>query len=78
MYKLAKHIHSKESIEYTHLDLFTIKMSALLHDIDDWKFKETESTNKVESYLNQLEGIDQEKKNKITFIIDNVSFKGNQ
>jgi len=40
VYNLAKHIHSIESMKHDNLDLFIIKMSVLLHDIDDWKFKD--------------------------------------
>jgi len=53
-------------------------MSALLHDIDDWKFKDNQPANKVQLYLDQLDQLDSHKKARIIYIIDNVSFKGNQ
>ena len=60
-------------------DEFIIKMSALLHDIDDWKFKkeienETDysETYKILNFMN----IDNESIDKIIEIINTMSFKG--
>ena len=69
---LAKHIGTKENG-----DLFIIEMTALLHDIDDWKFsKGTETdTTVTENFLNSL-NISQEIIDNIITIIKTMSFKG--
>ncbi|WP_066869272.1 HD domain-containing protein [Clostridium mediterraneense] len=60
-------------------DEFIIKMSALLHDIDDWKFKKEieNETDYSETYriLNFM-NIDNESIDKIIEIINIMSFKG--
>ena len=60
-------------------DEFIIKMSALLHDIDDWKFKKEieNETDYSETYriLNFM-NIDNESIDKIIEIINTMSFKG--
>lgn len=69
---LAKHIGKKENG-----DLFIIEMTALLHDIDDWKFSkgiETDTTV-TETFLNSL-NISQEIIDNIITIIRTMSFKG--
>ena len=71
--KMAKEITKKEGG-----DLFVIELSALLHDIADWKFhngKTTESSKKVKILLKEFK-VDQGIIEKVCHIVDNVSFKG--
>ena len=72
VYNTAKFIAEKEGG-----DLFIIEMTALLHDIDDWKFSEgTETdTTVTERFLHSL-NISQEIIYKIITIIKTMSFKG--
>ena len=56
-------------------DVFRIEMSALLHDLDDWKLNGESEISKTEKWLNGLGISDSEKKN-ILEIIEQVSFKG--
>lgn len=69
---LAKYIAIKE-----HGDLFVIEMTALLHDIDDWKFSKGTETNTTttENFLLSLD-IPWETINQILTIIKTMSFKG--
>ena len=52
VYNLSKYLAEKE-----HADSFTVEMTALLHDIDDWKFSTTTTTNtaNIENFLKSLE-----------------------
>lgn len=72
VYNLAKFIGKKEKA-----DSFIVEMTALLHDIDDWKFSnDNESkTTVTEEFLNsiKLEKIDIDR---ITYIIKTMSYKG--
>ena len=72
VHNTAKFIAEKEGG-----DLFIIEMTALLHDIDDWKFSEgTETdTTVTERFLHSL-NISQEIIYKIITIIKTMSFKG--
>ena len=72
VHNTAKFIAEKEGG-----DLFIIEMTALLHDIDDWKFSEgTETdTTVTEKFLHSL-NISQEIIYKIITIIKTMSFKG--
>lgn len=59
-------------------DSFTVRMAALLHDIDDWKFKDASnksSKTKTEVFLESL-ALDQKIIQKILDVIESVSFKG--
>lgn len=59
------------------VDRFVIEMAALLHDVDDFKFKKPgESPTAVIDRLLALYDIDGETKRKIVGIAMNVSFKG--
>ncbi|MEP7170282.1 MAG: HD domain-containing protein [Bacteroidota bacterium] len=61
-------------------DVFVVQLAALLHDVEDWKFK----SNKYKSSLNLLKTrawlrkckIEDDTIQKITEIISNISFKG--
>lgn len=72
VYNLAKFIAEKENA-----NLFIVEMTALLHDIDDWKFSEGTDTNTTitEEFLNSI-NIDKNDINRIISIIKTMSFKG--
>lgn len=72
VYNTAKYIAKKENA-----DLFIVEMTALLHDIDDWKFTESTETNTTvtENFLKSL-NISQEIISKIIIIIKTMSYKG--
>ena len=72
VYNTAKYIAKKENA-----DLFIVEMTALLHDIDDWKFTENTETNTTvtENFLKSL-NISQEIISKIIIIIKTMSYKG--
>ena len=65
VYNLAKYIAQKENA-----DSFIVEMSSLLHDIDDWKFSNTNDTKTTvtENFLKSI-NIDDESFKKIIKII---------
>lgn len=68
VYNLATYLCEKEGG-----DEFIIKMTALLHDIDDWKFSNNSKT--TENFLKSLD-VDEEYIYKIINIITTMSYKG--
>lgn len=56
-------------------NLFLIEMAALLHDLDDWKFKKDPGENKTQEWLNHLATAEKDAV-QIVDIISQVSFKG--
>lgn len=68
VYNLATYLCEKEGG-----DEFIIKMTALLHDIDDWKFSNNSKT--TEDFLKSLH-VDEESIHKIMNIITTMSYKG--
>lgn len=72
VYNLAKFIGEKENA-----DLFIVEITALLHDIDDWKFSEGTDTNTTvtESFLTSI-NVANDDIYKIISIIKTMSFKG--
>lgn len=68
VYNLATYICEKEGG-----DEFIIKMAALLHDIDDWKFSSNNKT--TEDFLKSL-NVDEKSIHKIMNIITTMSYKG--
>lgn len=72
VYNLSKYIEQKENA-----DSFIVEMTALLHDIDDWKFSNTNhnSTTVTENFLKSLE-IDDYSLEAIIKIIKTMSYKG--
>ena len=72
VYNLAKYLAEKENA-----DSFIVEMAALLHDIDDWKFSDTNDSNTttIENFLNSI-NIDHDSFKKIIEIIQTMSFKG--
>ena len=72
VYNLAKYIGKKEKA-----DSFIFEMCALLHDIDDWKFSNTNDiqTTVTENFLKSI-NIDGSSLEQIIKIIQTMSFKG--
>ena len=72
VYNLAKYIGKKEKA-----DSFIVEMCALLHDIDDWKFSNTNDiqTTVTENFLKSI-NIDGSYLEQIIKIIQTMSFKG--
>jgi uncharacterized protein len=56
-------------------NLFIIEMSALLHDVDDWKINGDEKISKTIAWLKNIK-IPKPETERILEIIDQVSFKG--
>jgi uncharacterized protein len=72
VWKLAKHIASKEK----GVDMFTLELAALLHDIADWKFHDEKAgPQEAKIWLESL-GVNSEIIKHVEEIIRNVSFKG--
>ena len=67
---IAKTIAVKEGA-----DLYIAEMAALLHDLDDWKFNETDKPIKALAWLKEI-GEEQRITETIIEIIENVSYKG--
>lgn len=72
VYNLSKYLAKKENA-----DFFIVEMTALLHDIDDWKFSSnnTTDTTTTENFL-KISGVTEEDLIKIIKIIKTMSFKG--
>ncbi|MGL5068190.1 MAG: HD domain-containing protein [Sarcina sp.] len=72
VYKNACYIAKREEA-----DEYIVKLTALLHDVDDWKFSDDNktSTSTVETFLSG-QGVDNVDIEKITTIIKTMSFKG--
>jgi len=74
VWQLAKHIAASEH----NVDMFTLELAALLHDIADWKFHdgdEEAGPRAAREWLEQLD-VDNTVIEHIEDIIRNVSFKG--
>jgi uncharacterized protein len=74
VWRLAKHIAASEE----DVDMFTLELAALLHDIADWKFHDGDEEAGPRAAREWLEGlgVDNEVIVHIEDIIRNVSFKG--
>ena len=72
VYNLSRFLANEEKA-----DNFIVEMTAILHDIDDWKFSNGTKTNTTitEEFLNSV-NVDKESINKIITIIKTMSFKG--
>lgn len=72
VYNLAEFLGYKEGA-----DSFIVELASLLHDIEDWKFSDSNetSTSITEELLKSLE-VDEGDIEKITHIIKTMSFKG--
>ncbi|MGK0469352.1 HD domain-containing protein [Clostridium sp.] len=73
VYKTSIYIGKKENA-----DLFIVELTALLHDIADWKFNEGNSdiaTSLIRTWLESL-GVQDHIINKITKTIETMSYKG--
>jgi len=73
VYKTSVYIGEKENA-----DIFVVELTALLHDIADWKFNDGNSDIGPEISRQWLEsiGVDDDTINKVTNIIRTISFKG--
>lgn len=67
---MSKYLAQKESA-----DMFIVEMTALLHDIDDWKFSDIYNTTVTEEFLKSVE-VSEEDSNRILNIIKTMSYKG--
>lgn len=72
VHKLAKFLAKEEKV-----DTFIVEMTALLHDIDDWKFSKTNNVEMLvtKSFLKEM-NLDDVASEKIIEIIKTMSFKG--
>ncbi len=73
VWKTARHLAKKEGG-----NLFVIELSALLHDIADWKFNQgnlSTATELTSKWLNHL-NVEETTVNKVNHIISSISFKG--
>lgn len=73
VWNLAKHIGEKENA-----DMFTVELTALLHDVADWKFHdgdETAGPKTARKILSEL-GVDTKIIDHVADIILHMSFKG--
>lgn len=72
VYNLSKFLAKEEKA-----DNFIVEMTALLHDIDDWKFSNGTETNTTitEEFLTSI-NVDKKSIDKIITIIKTMSFKG--
>ncbi len=73
VWKLAKRIAKDENA-----DLFVVELSALLHDIADYKFHDGDEKiggKTTEKWLKNLK-VDEQVIGKVVYIVDNISFKG--
>ncbi len=70
----ARSIAIEES-KIQEINFFIVELSALLHDLDDWKFSDELEQNRVNNWLDFL-NLDSESKEHILNIINNLSFKG--
>ncbi|MEM2131300.1 MAG: HD domain-containing protein [Candidatus Woesearchaeota archaeon] len=67
---------NKEKNKEKKLDLFLLEISAILHDLDDWKFSNSNNCyEKTEKFLKNL-GLEKTEIKKIIDIINEISFKG--
>lgn len=73
VYNLAKKIAQQEK----GADLFIVELGALLHDIADWKFHDSdkEGGKVTRNWLESL-GLDESIVGAVEHIVDNVSYKG--
>lgn len=72
VHKLAKFLAKEEKA-----DTFIVEMTALLHDIDDWKFSKTNNAEMAvtKTFLKEI-NLDEKLSKKIIEIIKTMSFKG--
>ena len=75
VYNIAVSIAKTENQE---VDIFVVKLGALLHDIADWKFNNGDTNigaNVSKDFLQSLK-VDNETINHVADIVKNISFKG--
>lgn len=73
VYRTALYIAEREN----GADKYIVSLAALLHDVDDWKFTDTNETNtsNIEKFLRSVE-VDDETIKKVCAITKKISFKG--
>ena len=74
VWQLAKHIAKDEG----KVDMLTVELGALLHDIADWKFNDGDSSkdaNEARAWLEKLK-VDEKVIAEVTFIVEHISYKG--
>lgn len=73
VWQLAKKIGRKENA-----DMFVVELSALLHDVADWKFNNGDESIGADITKEWLTKLDVEKSiiDQVSYIVGNVSFKG--
>ena len=73
VWKMALNIGKKENA-----DMFVVQLAALLHDVDDWKFKRGKNKKGKGDVRIWLEenNVNEDIVNHVCDIIDNMSFKG--
>jgi uncharacterized protein len=63
--------------EHEKADVFIVQLAALLHDLDDWKFNESEdeTPQRAKAWMEKL-GLDEQTIGKVCEIVMHISFKG--
>jgi uncharacterized protein len=75
VYKISVSLSMEEKEE---VDLYIVKLGALLHDIADWKFNDGDTTVGADisrDFLSSL-GVDDKTIEQVAYIVENISFKG--
>jgi uncharacterized protein len=78
VYKTAKTIAKEEKKTYPDIDLFLIDISALLHDIADWKYTDGDENEgpRVAGEWLRNNNVDESTIENVSDIIKKISFKG--
>ena len=73
VYRTALYIAEREN----GADKYIVSLAALLHDVDDWKFTDTNETNtsNIEKFLRSVDA-DDDTIERVCAIIKKISFKG--
>ena len=73
VYRIALYIAEREN----GADKYIVSLAALLHDVDDWKFTDTNETNtsNIEKFLRSVDA-DDDTIERVCAIIKKISFKG--
>lgn len=55
VYRLSKRIYKEEVLRDPSLDYTVVKMAALLHDVDDWKFLDEYEQKRGDVFMDSLD-----------------------